>query len=72
MNRNPHNAVRRGRRQFLQGVAGLGLSVGGASLLAACSRLAVPGSTDRAAPGTVAARGAELETTKPGSGVGWP
>src|SRR3954463_3253303 len=56
-------AVRHRRRQLLKGAAGLGLSVAGASLLAACSRLGTPSGSDRVAPASGAARGAGLETT---------
>src|SRR5690349_9159255 len=51
------------RRRFVQTAIGIGLSAASAGLLAGCSRLAVPGWSDRTPPGTIASRGAGLETT---------
>jgi NitT/TauT family transport system substrate-binding protein len=51
---------RQSRRQFVQAVTGVGLSVAVASALAACSRLSPSGAPDRTGPRT---GGEQLETT---------
>jgi NitT/TauT family transport system substrate-binding protein len=58
-----HSSVRLSRRQFVCTATGLGISVAGAPLLAACSRLGAPDASDRLAPATIAAPGTVLETT---------